>query len=225
MRRAVRKVSLLAALGLLASVAVAWTSAATIDLWADIWLQTHGVSSSTYPCWGIVTIHRPFGSYVFRTAISRPHTRGVGWLDELAPPFWSAANEPPSTEPLDTWAGHAEDGRGWPFICLASTIDATISTRGWTYGRVSWGMRLPSTQGPDLMPRSLPLRPIWIGLLADTVFYGLLILLIFHAIRLSRRRHRTRQGRCARCGYPAGPSPRCPECGELLPLAPNRGVA
>ena len=235
MERLVRTICLFGVLGLLASLAVAWTSAATVNLWSDIFVQRHGISSPTYPCWGLVTIDKPSASYVFRSAISRPHGLGVDWLYQpgvttcgpglIEPPGWSDAKAPPFGEPLDIYEGYAEDGRGWPFICLASSIEATLNpTRGWTYGVVSWGIPLPSTQGPDAMPRSLPLRPVWAGLLVNTVFYGLFLWLVVHGRGLLRlqRLHRERHGRCGHCGYPAGSSPLCSECGHSLH---GRGVA
>ncbi len=228
MRQLLRTVFLFGALGLAGSIAVAWLSAATIDLWSNIWLQRHGVSSGSYPCWGLVAIEKPSATYVFRSAISRPHGLGVDWLYEpgirtcgpgiLEPPFWSDASRPPSGEPFDTFAGYAEDGRGWPFICLTSTVDATISPGGWTYGRVSSGLPLRSTQGVDRMPRSLPLRPVWANLLFNAAFYGLLMWLGFRGLLLLPRRYRERHGRCGSCGYAAGSSSRCPECGEPFGL-------
>ena len=50
MRRYLRYAQLALVLGLLVSVAVAWFSAATLDLWANIYLQRHGATSNSYPC-------------------------------------------------------------------------------------------------------------------------------------------------------------------------------
>ena len=243
MPRLVRTICLFGVLGLLATITVAWLSAATVSLWSDIWIQRHGVSADTYPCWGLVTIEKPSATYIFRSAISRPHGVGVDWLYRpgikvcgpglIEPPLWSGARQAPSGEPLDTYEGYAEDGRGWPFICLASTIDAALHPldpgrgSGWTYGAVSWGITLPSTQG-GAMPRSLPLRPVWIGILVNTIFYGLVIWLVVHgpvAIRGWYRVRFGRCGRCGRCGYPAGSSPRCSECGAPIEGVRDRGDA
>ena len=65
-------------------------------------------------------------------------------------------------------------------------------------------------------PRVLPWRPLWPGLLLDSVLYGaalgVLILVPRELIRLRRwRRHR-----CPTCGYPVGSSLRCPECGTVF---------
>lgn len=224
MNRVARSVIVFGGLGLFTSVAVAWASAATVDLWSDIWIQRHGISDDQYPCWGLVIIEKPTATYVYRTAISRPHTTGVGWDKKHHPPTWSQARKPPSTQALDTYVGYVEDGRGWPLICLTSSIDATLVNPGpgWTYRATSWGIRLPSTQGPDRMPRSLPLRPLWAGLLLDTAFYGTMIWFLVRGPFRVRRWYWERQGRCGRCGYPAGSSAQCSECGE--PLHPVRSI-
>ncbi len=63
---------------------------------------------------------------------------------------------------------------------------------------------------------TLPYRPIWPGLLANTAIFAAPWALLFIGIPLLRRVTRRRRGRCVRCGYdlrgmPSGAP--CPECG------------
>ncbi len=76
---------------------------------------------------------------------------------------------------------------------------------------------VPARVGSFRYEALVPLRPIWYGLLADSVFYGFLIWAVIRAIGLLRARHRICGGLCPRCRYPIGVSPVCTECGSALP--------
>jgi len=85
---------------------------------------------------------------------------------------------------------------------------------------------------PIRLPRYLPFRPIWPGFLIDTLFYGVIWLVLFFGVGAVRRGVRRRRGRCVMCGYDLrgqrqeSPHPQplshgergasgagCPECG------------
>jgi hypothetical protein len=59
------------------------------------------------------------------------------------------------------------------------------------------------------MPRVIPFRVLPLGFALNSLFYALLVLLLFR-VRALWRRHR---GLCERCRYPLLRSERCPECG------------
>jgi hypothetical protein len=70
--------------------------------------------------------------------------------------------------------------------------------------------------------RTFPTRPIWFGLIGNTLFYAAAIWslswLLVCAPGAARRRYRRRRGLCVCCAYKlAGlpPSTRCPECGTV----------
>ena len=65
-------------------------------------------------------------------------------------------------------------------------------------------------------PRVLPVRPIWPGLAANTLFYAGVSWLLICGPFL-RRVIRVKRGRCPACAYPMGPSDVCSECGKALP--------
>lgn len=74
----------------------------------------------------------------------------------------------------------------------------------------------------------VPLRPIWPGVLGNTLFYAVpaalvlsalrvVVLGIRRALRSARARRRARRGRCIGCGYELGEGVTvCPECGLAL---------
>jgi hypothetical protein len=81
--------------------------------------------------------------------------------------------------------------------------------------------------GPSEIPAAMPLRPLWLGLLVNSVFYGLFLwLLWFTPRRIVRGRSRRRRGLCVRCEYDlrglaAGSA--CPECGgTIIPVQGDR---
>lgn len=64
---------------------------------------------------------------------------------------------------------------------------------------------------------SLSTRPIWFGLLGNTLFYAVLVLAPIALWRWRTLRRRARRGLCVACGYELGEGvgacPACPECG------------
>jgi hypothetical protein len=116
---------------------------------------------------------------------------------------------------------------GWPFRALKYDVagSSVIVTRGQqrmhkaspVFGgrRVAWiePWRHPAT-GAQTYPRTVPLTPIWPGLLANTIFYAALCAGVLFMLKL-RRTLRARQGRCAQCGYVLHGLTRCPECGAI----------
>ena len=61
--------------------------------------------------------------------------------------------------------------------------------------------------------RQVPYRPMWLGLMVNTLFYAALLGLP-SVVRLLVR---VRQGLCPKCGYPIGESDACSECGKPFP--------
>jgi hypothetical protein len=106
---------------------------------------------------------------------------------------------------------------GWPLPAFSA--EARWRPRGEDYvWPVIGGVLMGSKNvGVDDGVRILPLRPIWSGIVVDTVFFAAVwwALLSLPRVRPALRR---RQGRCARCGYALHPSQeRCSECGEASP--------
>lgn len=66
----------------------------------------------------------------------------------------------------------------------------------------------------------LPLRPVWWGLLLNTLAYATIWAAAIMAVGASRRAVRRLRGQCPRCAYDLGALPEgapCPECGERGP--------
>ena len=149
-------------------------------------------------------------------------------------PHWSQAwltTRP--TRPPGTWGGWPHDAclnefaAGWPmraFWCESDEPTQDPVTKHAVYTHRG-GFTLPThvikeTSSTVYLPRPLPFRPLWPGLLIDTalfIAFWSLVLLAKPAFKSWRRR----KGRCSSCGYDmAGLAAEsgCPECGALSPL-------
>ena len=73
---------------------------------------------------------------------------------------------------------------------------------------------------------AIPTRPIWPGLIANTIFYAVILWLLICGPFSLRRLIRMKRGQCLKCGYLIGEAALCSECGEALParLASRRVI-
>lgn len=70
----------------------------------------------------------------------------------------------------------------------------------------------------------MPLTPIWPGFIVNTLFYAVVLWLLFIAPFEARRMFRRRRALCEKCAYPIGASPVCTECGAAVrALRPESG--
>lgn len=74
----------------------------------------------------------------------------------------------------------------------------------------------PGPLRPGIGSLWLPLRPLPVGLLLNTLFYAAFLALVMGAIAALRTRHRARRSLCTRCKYPVRDLTTCPECGTAV---------
>ena len=77
----------------------------------------------------------------------------------------------------------------------------------------------PLRQMPHVLPsKILPLRPLLLGLLLNTIFYSVIVWLLTLGPFTARRFIRSKRGRCIKCGYDLRnvEHEKCPECGKEL---------
>ena len=99
---------------------------------------------------------------------------------------------------------------GWPARAALAYTEAcpkNVYVQKWTHG-LSVGSTL------------IPLRPIWMGLLANAFSYTAIALVPLVLLRWRRTRRRQARGLCVACGYELGRDVDvCPECGLAEPTA------
>ncbi|UYV11519.1 MAG: hypothetical protein NCW75_09420 [Phycisphaera sp.] len=102
------------------------------------------------------------------------------------------------------WPLHAAQGRTWS---TATSNNEEFLPEPRLFGR-DW---------------TVPVGPIWRGLLGNTILYAAITLVLLVGLRLVRTRRRRARGRCVACGYELGEGVGvgvCPECGlAKRPLA------
>jgi len=234
--RFVRLIILCIALGFVTTVAVAWLAAwlpqpkwtpqfverdhAPVPLYAIVWELV---------AWGAV--RRDWFVTTGNPRVSSPSeledpriTRRVARLkrSRLSGPEWGDAGDV-----LASPSKFAEDGNehatGWPLLSAWYSLQRQPFSGRTT---VEGGIALPYAPKGRYLPvstyqlRALPLRPIWTGLLVNTVFYAALWFIPLGGVGLVRRWRRRRRGQCPRCAYDlAGltSGQPCPECGNACP--------
>jgi len=213
MRRWLLKLVLFLVFGAIVNVAVAWACAAYVNIDVSDSPQVFRLSTTDWE----VSRGTAFGSeaigYIAFIA------RGDRAISPQVPniPRWSGLpNRPDRMDPmLMPWAS---DARGWPMYSMstryyrgASPQSASIITDG-LFVR-------PSLLGVSGR-RVLPLRPIWPGFAINTVFYAVVLWLLFAGPFVVRRRRRIRRGLCPKCAYDLRNRPTdsttCPECGATV---------
>ena len=110
---------------------------------------------------------------------------------------------------------------GWPLPALAYMAEDVSQAGGPAPG---WRTERTIVLGTlaNGNPRLLPLRPVWTGLVVDTLLYATAAFASLTLAAWLLERRRRRRGRCRACGYDLrGIEGRCPECGaEAQPPRP-----
>lgn len=219
MRRYLMWTTLILIVAALANVGTAWAIAFWGELDNGSYWQTY--SHPDDPRWS-VGVFTGFGA----THVSRlpEGVRKDPMRDLMAGtivPAWSRAHERPSDEQLNDpgvpWL--TETAYGWP---LRSMVTAkwkhSLQPSGVNGNRIPFepisGIRVADTGLPEPVPyRLLPVKPIPLGFLLNTLLYAAIIGAVLYVPITVRRAIRIGCGRCGRCGYPLGSAGCCSECG------------
>lgn len=159
----------------------------------------------------------------YPSADSLPRSRAPENLIELLP-AWAGDRVLPwrGEKPLP-WSDHAARdwrmvvGSGWPLKSWYYWEQPGPS--GPSAGEVMYGIVLHEAgrrRGQREYPVALPCYPIPLGLLLNTLFWGLTLRGIWWGVMAGRGLLRVRRGQCAACGYPsAATAAQCSECGAI----------
>jgi len=207
-RRRLLQVGVCLAVGIVTTVAAAWSFA----LWSK-----DGAPSPMFNIQGV------FGKD--GKAMPFPQTaegRGFGVRVEFKKHIES------SSTPAGPMLFLADDSNrlasGWPFPAMEYRViygtntppPGLLTTQiGWNANGGPWlldGVRPPQTLRAQPW-RFLPLRPRALGFAANTGLVAGLVWCAAFGWRDARRLVRSRRERCLRCGYPVSGLARCPECG------------
>jgi hypothetical protein len=113
-------------------------------------------------------------------------------------------SEPESLSQIDRWR------EGFPWVQDGNIAPEDAHDGWYVFDRAN---------GAYPYPVRLPLRPLWLGMAANSMFYGAIIAALVATpglIRRAIRAKRVRAGLCPSCRYPRGVAAVCSECGEKL---------
>lgn len=225
MRRFILTILALLPLGLLLSAALAVLSGMQVDP-TSLRVVSSGYSYMDQPVphgW-YVQVQRGLGkrhaivhhaSGYFETSYTERHTA------EQVVPAWVNAQYPDSTLLQGERLRRIHVACGWPAPMLCGEVELD-----------RWGAITPTDDfiptgaaaAAGAMPiygyqlRGVPLRPIWHGVLVNSIVFALLAWAVIAAAFWARRAWRARHNICVRCTYDlrGGPHAVCPECGTAV---------
>ncbi|MCI0632196.1 MAG: hypothetical protein L0Y44_16255 [Phycisphaerales bacterium] len=217
MKRLLLKLGLFVLAAAIVNVAVAWGCAAFVPLRSSDRVAS-GVTSPTSPSWIAGDFHRfghrriEFGSLGAEN-MHEMFKSSAGMADPALIARLPSENR---TVPAGCYQQCfiLLDEAGWPMLA-GSAEHANIGSGEVT--RFAVQLSPADSTATDIWPhRFLPIRPIWPGFAINTLFYAVILSLLFTAPGFVRRRRRIKRGLCPACAYPVGESETCTECGRRL---------
>ncbi len=221
MKRIAIKLVVFLLLGAMVNVTVAWGLAVRPGryhywrLGRDPYVVYDRISPEGY----LTTILRRGGELILCQA---NETRGTSPSPEILDnsrytamvPAWSVfkGQEPLPVEP-DRLVLFVEAAVGWPSLSLRSFATFRVeSAEQWDTDHVR-SVEIPRLR--DSWRIRVPYDPIVTGFAINTLFYGVILWLLWSTPFATRRLIRKRRGRCLKCGYDLRHAEHdvCPECG------------
>ncbi len=219
--RLIPRILLCLALGLIITVAIAWTSA-WFPFSADARFKI--TQNATFIAGSLIyeRCHQVTGDGETWSILCTSTDSPVWWADAIAriraPWWWPIDPARLAGTASNAHVAQTMDARGWPVRALRC---AWRGTRGSIAGPSIGGIDLPPPpdgKAPTLATiRALPCRPIWRGLAADTLLFALAWSALLFVPPAIRTHLRIRRGLCPHCAYNLAdlqPDSLCPECGH-----------
>lgn len=235
-------------IGLLATVAIAWLTAAFVPLGdASGYIQESQSDSARWVLQQVVAFGAERRYWIQWDSLTGETNHR--WFSEPRDAYWriygdngfrskgpTILDSLVGCPPTDSWSNQQEvfrieDVRGFPLPALGSELCERMHPM---WGQPTWrlGISLPPTgsmlnsaEDPAFNHRALPFYPLPIGLVVDTLVWATASATLTFAWRTRAQRRRYRRGICPRCAYDRSHdyAKPCPECGHAS-VAPGRAA-
>lgn len=208
-RRSLRRILIASVLiGFALNVGVAWICAARVAL-VGAPVEAQGAEVDPPRTWIVRRWEAPGALRVLSQRGDSPFLAEPSREPERILPEWTGyAKALPAYDAGDAVCeSRLADARGWPWLALYAETNRAMTPD-------------PEIRGAfTVAGNAFPVRPLWTGILLNTLAYGAFVFVLTSPWSL-RRVHRLWHERCTRCGYPIGSATRCTECGR--PIRPPR---
>ena len=207
-------------LGMATTVGLAWLCAIV-----DVKGESHRAQYKSTEYIASLAVREAWGMTDLRWIAIANDGMGRFTADEEMPPYWSRTarlNGPfVSATVFGVPDRRIEVATGWPWRALRAEYRGNaMGVRGpgnAIYSTVS-GIELPGRfvrRHGNQRPAALPYEPIWPGLMADVMLFGILWWGLIGAVSALRGWRRRQRGCCVACGYDLCGELEggCPECG------------
>ena len=231
MKRWAMRICVLLVLGAIVNVAVAWTLAVARRTLSGN--ERIAAASATYGTWQTSSSSRVGEDMILSQRLRTGSNTRID--SEIHPsetiPSWAPFRDPSrefAEATLPVMEHRLAIARGFPMLSLWSERGHVFDLKQYQtmstvvpplFGGIETRLRWP-VNAPVNWPLDLPLRPIWPGFAINTVFYAVILWLLFAAPFALRRWRRIRRGLCPNCGYDLRKRPSdssvCPECGATV---------
>lgn len=233
-RKRLFQVAIALCLGMVTSIAVAWTIAASRPVpmyprtlgrafvqWDRPWhLAEVRAFGAVDIWWSDLWLSYPTAESTQklvddqRTAIAGLVQKRDWFTVRNTPPTWGTFDQ--ADPPKEPNMIGSDTAFGWPALCLwyqigGTSVANTLTNEDLRFGWLAHGSL--SSRGRDFI--ALPYNPLWPGLILNTLVYAAIWMVLLIAPSALRRSHRRRCGRCIRCGYDlkGNLDSGCSECG------------
>ncbi len=187
------------ALGFIAAWLVSWLCVLTVNASESRYEVRGGVGDSS-GAWSAHYWNPPGAAQAFSLRTRAPQVEDTvhGQHPETLLPSWSSALQPTRefTQGEQAIEQQLDQAFGWPRLALHTSMHRFDVSAPWV---IPHGLLAPQAAENGL-PRVYPLRPLWAGLVVNTLVYAAVIQFVLWAPGGLRRAIRAEAGCCPKCG-------------------------
>jgi hypothetical protein len=203
--RALATIAVLLLIGVIVSLAVAWSCAA----WAPLSLEEYSKPDDRDKAWWTSNVPDGFAPE------PAPFSHGASGFGVRRQFLWGSFTR---SDDASVFMRQVRYRAGWPVKTVEGVQWRRLGSTPpqWDEGLYAVGVTKPVT---------LPVKPLWGGLAINSALVAAVVGLVWFGPVVVRGRIRRWRNRCPACGYPFGVAPVCTECGKTRRGVTDNGSA